>query len=492
MNCLSNFKQLNIFEQFTELSNFRKKQPTGFLNLLQSSFDINSFTPKSFTDRYYSTLGKNREHSLSSILSALLLMHIFRIPTTTLLTYFLIFSDTIREFCGFHKGVPDESFFSRFKTSFESDIKDLFDQISLHVIDLCDKINETLPTDHPFKDKHKNLIYDTSGLKPRVRENNPKFLVGEINRQKVFAKTQNLENYNPYAAAYKNMPKQASCNSSIKLDFANGHFGYFYKFGIITNGFGIPLNINFFDEAFYQNNTSDFDTPEDQKYFYDNASLKSVLSPFLSHIYQNSNFKFSKFLGDSEFDSYDNFGFLKSCGFEKVFIPINSRNAATSSKNKLEFNSEGIPLCPLDKKEFKPGGSCGGKNRSRRFKFVCPKATRGKDRKWSHTCDNPCTDSKSGRMTYVYSDKDFRLYPGVQRNSEEWTDEYHGRTCIERELAYMKSNPSIATPLTTNTSTMRADLYLAAISRQLNIVIAYALNNPQFIKSINPILKLAA
>lgn len=72
MNCLSNFKQLNIFEQFTELSNFRKKQPIGFLNLLQSSFDINSFIPKSFTDSYYSNLGKNREYSLPSTLSALM------------------------------------------------------------------------------------------------------------------------------------------------------------------------------------------------------------------------------------------------------------------------------------------------------------------------------------------------------------------------------------------------------------------------------------
>lgn len=49
MNCLSNFKQLNIFEQFDVLNHLRKKQPTGFLDLLKNNFDINSFVPNSFT-----------------------------------------------------------------------------------------------------------------------------------------------------------------------------------------------------------------------------------------------------------------------------------------------------------------------------------------------------------------------------------------------------------------------------------------------------------
>lgn len=40
-------------------------------------------------------------------------------------------------------------------------------------------------------------------------------------------------------------PKFAEANPNIKLDFVNGHFGYFYKFGMLTNGLGIPLSINF-------------------------------------------------------------------------------------------------------------------------------------------------------------------------------------------------------------------------------------------------------
>lgn len=41
------------------------------------------------------------------------------------------------------------------------------------------------------------------------------------------------------------MPKRSDANPDIRLDFDNEHFGYFYKFGILTNVFGIPLKIHF-------------------------------------------------------------------------------------------------------------------------------------------------------------------------------------------------------------------------------------------------------
>ncbi len=281
-------------------------------------------------------------------------MQIFHIPTTVLLNLFLIFSTEIREFCCFYDDIPDESFFSRFKTDFEGDIADLFNSMVPQIIDICDDINKSLPDDSPNKNRNSELIYDTSGLKPRVKENNPKTLVSEVNRMKSYAKVINNKQFNPYAAAYKNMPKFAHANNSIKLDFVNGHFGYFYKFGLITNGWGIPLNFKFFDEAFYKPIDKEFETPEDQKYCYDNASLKPVIKPFLETLKNNSTFKFKSFLGDSEFDSYDNFGFLQQCGFKKVFIPLNPRNQANSKIADLEYDIEGIPLCPLDKTHLKP------------------------------------------------------------------------------------------------------------------------------------------
>jgi hypothetical protein len=141
-------------------------------------------------------------------------------------------------------------------------------------------------------------------LKPKVKENNPKTLTSEINKQKVYAKINKDKKFNPYAATYKNMPKRAEANPSIKLDFVNGHFGYFYKFGILTNGLGIPLFINFFDEDFYSSIESNFNTPEDRKFSFDNASLKTVITNFFKH---NPKHKFKSFIGDTEFDSYDNF-----------------------------------------------------------------------------------------------------------------------------------------------------------------------------------------
>lgn len=492
MFCLNKNKQLNIFEQVSELNDLITKQPTGFLDLLRNNFDLNTFIPESFSKNYYADLGRDRKYSLSSVLSALIIMQIFHIPTTVLLNLFLVFSTEIREFCSFDDTIPDESFFSRFKITFENDIGNLFDAMIPNVIDICEKINNDLPDDSPHKNLNSMLIYDTSGLKPRVKENNPKTLASEVNRQKSYAKATKNNKYNPYAAAYKNMPKTAEANPNIKLDFVNGHFGYFYKFGLITNGWGIPLSIEFFNQDFYDSVDNDFKTPEDQKFCYDNASLKPVVVPFLNKLQYHSTFKFSYFLGDAEFDSYDNFGLLKQCGFEKVFIPLNSRNQGNSKIKDLEYNVEGIPLCPLTKEPFKSEGICKGKNRSPRLKFTCPKSYRDKFGKCYHTCENPCTDKQSGRMTYVYPDKDFRLYPGVQRNSQEWNDIYSTRTCIERELSTLKSNPCITAPRTVNTSSMRADLYLTAIARIINVILAYSINQPKYMRSINKLLKISA
>ncbi|PWL52447.1 MAG: hypothetical protein DBY38_10975 [Clostridium cadaveris] len=95
-------------------------------------------------------------------------------------------------------------------------------------------------------------------------------------------------------------------------------------------------------------------------------------------------------------------------------------------------------------------------------------------------------------MTYVYPDKNFRLYPGVQRNSPEWDENYPIRASIERSIASFKCNPCIQQPRTVNTITMRADLYLTAISKLVNVILAYAMNNLDYIRSVNKLLKISA
>jgi len=110
-----------------------------------------------------------------------------------------------------------------------------------------------------------------------------------------------------------------------------------------------------------------------------------------------------------------------------------------------EFDISGIPLCPLNKEQLKSEDSCGGKNRSVHYKFTYPKSYRDKKGKCYNTCENPCIDNKSGRMTYVYPDKDFRLYLGIQINSDEW----------------------------------------------ITVILAHSLNNPRYIKSIRKLLVIA-
>jgi hypothetical protein len=95
-------------------------------------------------------------------------------------------------------------------------------------------------------------------------------------------------------------------------------------------------------------------------------------------------------------------------------------------------------------------------------------------------------------MTYVYPDKDFRLYPGVQRNSQEWDEVYPSRACIERTISSVKANPCIEFPRTANASTMGADLYLTVIVKLINVILAYAINKPEYIRSINKLLKMVA
>lgn len=55
-----------------------------------------------------------------------------------------------------------------------------------------------------------------------------------------------INNLLPNDSPYKNIPKYSQTNPYIRLDFVNGHLRYFYKFGLLTNGWGIPLSIKFF------------------------------------------------------------------------------------------------------------------------------------------------------------------------------------------------------------------------------------------------------
>ena len=488
MFCLTDkIEQLSIVEKITEVTACCSNNPRKFVELLKNNFELSAFIPSNFYAKYYSSSTNDRDYSLESILSALLLGSFFHLQPSTLVLLFT-FSPELREFCKFDNGsVPDESVFSKFKTKFDKELLDFFNSISLSVIGLFADYDKTLPENSPLKGLCEKAIYDTTGAKPKVKENNPKFTATEVKKQKYYQKVCPKEGFNPYAAAYAKLPKFSFANHDIRLDYANGHFGYFYKYGMISNGFGAPLHIHFLDEKFYNSLPDSFSTPEEQKYAYDNASLKPVLSSFLHRLNGNP---FNTFLADSEFDSYANYDFLSKNGFEKILIPINARNDKQSNV-AFPLNEEFIPTCPKSKAPFISDGVVRGKKRSMRLKFVCPKSTKNKG-KWTCDCQNKCRETNSTVTTYVYPNGDLRMFPGLQRGSDEWKNTYKIRTVIERSFSSLKSNPAAATPNTYNLAAIRSNILLTAATKLITIVLAFTIGKPELMLNLRNLTRAAA
>lgn len=144
------------------------------------------------------------------------------------------------------------------------------------------------------------------------------------------------------------------------------------------------------------------DNPDIDKEISDSTALKPVLSNFFK---LHPDLAFKTFIGDSAFDSYDNYSALKNdFHFERACIPINIRNSKRFDNNNgsagqkprpVSFDKNGIPLCPLDGSPFISLGKSKGAHRSTRFKFVCPKS-KPNGRSRTCTCPTPCTDSSYG------------------------------------------------------------------------------------------------
>jgi hypothetical protein len=366
----------------------------------------------------------------------------------------LALSPALQAFCQLPSGYcPDESVLSKLKITFENELRLFFESLSLVVMDIFDDHDATLPDNSPDKGMNATLIYDPTGLKPKVRENNPKTLVSEIKRKTRYKqyldKQGTNKGFNVYSAVFKNMPKHALANDAIKLDYANGHFGYFHKLDLVTNGWGIPLYIHFLDKDFYSSLPKDFESPGDQKFTFDNASLHPVLSSFYSRIGADCALfgtgcalfgkrRFHTFLGDSEFDSYDNYGFFHELGFKKMLIPLNNRNASVSG-DPIPRNADDTPVCPKDHElPFIYNGKCKGKNCSLCYKYIYPMAS-FINNKWLSVCNDMCRHSDSAVTTYTYPSQNLRTHPGILRGSNEWDKLYSRRTSIERELFSMKN-----------------------------------------------------
>lgn len=127
------------------------------------------------------------------------------------------------------------------------------------------------------------------------------------------------------------------------------------------------------------------------------------------------------------------------------------------------------------------------KGRADRIKWGCTKM-RYQAGQWFCECEHPCSTATRGRTTYTYENMDLRMFPGIQRDSDEWNGTYKIRTIVERAINHFKINMCIAGRKTRNHTTTKADVFLAGIASQLTVIVAYAMNCPQYIRSLKPLI----
>lgn len=471
------YHQISLKETFSDCQEFFIEDSPTFFQLLDEFIDLDQFIPQAFSIAFYQNLGRKRLYPLTGFLSALILQKIFSIPSDSLLILFLSLCKELRDFCGFSK-VPDAPLFTRFKQEFLPQIEAMFHLMVDYTEPICQAIDASLAG---------MLTFDTSGIELYVTENNPKTLNSLIRRLKAYYKSN--PDVDPYKMAYGLMPSQAKSCPDAKQQYINGHFCYADKFTLLTNGLGIVRHLAFLDDDFKAAHPEmpvekKSDSPDEDKSIGDSSALKPVLSDFFS---LHPDFHPDTFLGDSAFDTIETYGFLKNdFHFSKALIPYNTRNESTLAK--VGYDIYGYPTCPKDSNlTMKYAGHCHEKGRSDRDKWICPKVHMVKGQ-WVCDCKDPCSTAKKGRTTYTYENMDFRMFPGIQRDSEKWISLYKIRTIVERAINHFKINMCIAGRRTRNHTTTKADVFLAGIASQLTVIVASRMNCPQYIRSLKPLV----
>jgi len=463
-----------MWDIYNGVSEAIEQHKPQLIRLLEEHIDFDKLIPVSFKLAFYRHMGRKHKYHLESYIRAFVVQKLLGIPRDTLLLSVLRLSAELRDFCGFDK-VPDASQLTRFRENYKSYLAEMFE----HLVDLTESICREINAK-----KADYFIYDTTGIELPVAENNPKFFNSKLREAKKLAKSN--PNFDPYKAVYAFLPEASRTNPDARQQYINGHFCYATKVGIVTNGLGICRHIAFFDDDFRKRHpevcSPKTDNPDSDKEIGDSVSLKPVLSDFRA---AHPTIDFKTFIGDSSFDSYDIYAMLKNdFSFERACIPMNPRNSTASSAH---FDASGTPICPVSGMPFTFLGKSGGKNRSSRFKWVCPASVqKGSSRVCS--CDHPCTDSSYGKCVYTYPDKDFRLYPGVPRATDHWNNLYRHRVAIERTINIFKDSFVLDSGKSHRSVTVKADLFLAGITQLIGVLLADALHKPKFIKSVRRLI----
>ena len=466
--------QISLWDIYDGVSEAIEQHKPELIRLLEEHIDFDRLIPVGFKRVFYHHMGRKHKYHLESFIRAFVVQKLLGIPTDALLLSVLRLSAELREFCGFDK-VPDASQLTRFRENYQSYLSEMFE----HLVDLTEPICREIDAK-----KADYFIYDTTGIELPVAENNPKFFNTKLREAKKLAKSR--KDFDPYKAVYSFLPEASKANPDARQQYINGHFCYAVKVGIVTNGLGICRHIAFFDDDFRKRHpevcSPKTDNPDTDKEIGDSISLKPVLSDFRA---AHPTIDFKTFIGDSSFDSYDIYAMLRrDFRFDRACIPMNPRNSKASNAH---FDLSGTPICPATGKPFTFLGKSGGKNRSQRFKWVCPGSVqKGSSRVCS--CEHPCTGSSYGKCVYTYPDKDFRLYPGIPRATDHWNNLYRHRVTVERTINIFKDSFVLDSGKSHRTVTVKADLFLAGITQLVGVLLADALHKPQFIKSVRRLI----
>jgi hypothetical protein len=465
---MSNFYQLSFFDINKETREFLTDNSSDYFEFFKNFISFTEIIPDSFYNLYYKTMGRDRSYSLESMFMFFIYKNLRSISKDSSLLDILKDSPDLRLSLGF-TSIPDPSQVSRFKVNF-------LDQVHLTFDNLVSLVNKELSIILP--DLSDILIADTTGFEGYVTENNPKYfetLLHQAKAYKISGKTS--ENFDPVKFAQSKMSKKANSNNDFTLSYLNGHFGYYQKAMIITNGIGVLQDIQFPDKI---QEFCDNKMPAEVKDEYDSKTLIPSLELFFSkHPYKH----FSYFLADSGFDGYDNYKYITKKGMTPI-IPLNKRsglakaNCFRYSKNNINndfyFNSKGFLICRKTNLPMKPLGPINSKNRADRFSWGCPliktSIVKGKCF-YKIDCANPCSNAIYGRKVNIAIDEEYRFNTSLPRNTKKWQNLYKIRTVCERTIGQIKDYLNINSSHIRNTTSIKSTILLAGVSQLIGVLI---------------------
>ena len=149
------------------------------------------------------------------------------------------------------------------------------------------------------------------------------------------------------------------------------------------------------------------------------SSLAHARSLFSCH------FKIKGLLADSAHDNYPTYDLLNQWGIAP-FIDLNGRRSDLKPQSDyIQFSDNGVPICTRGTEMT----NWGYDHKKRRIKYRCPEAAGS-----ICSCEfsDICNNTEYGKIVYVRTIENLRLFTPVPRGSIQWKQTYKQRTAAER------------------------------------------------------------